>query len=546
MFANYALLLAIFSRRRALDLSAVKQWPLVSIFKPISHPDDFLEENIETFFRLDYPNYEIIFGMDTADKECYDIVERARNKFPDVPSKVVSTLAPKLLNPKVATLMHMEPHSRGELYWITDSNIRVERDTLKRLVHEYAVNGSKLVFSPIRGTGSCTLGSIIENSQVNMFVSGNIIGAWRYFKKPVVVGKSMLIERKAMNSIGGFERFREYLAEDYMMGQIYREEGIALSTNYTWVTNYSSYSSLAQFYSRMERWAKLRFHMGLPAYLTEILMNPLAIALVAALALGPCGIHLLKAVFIAVVILEYIVLFAVNNNYWGIENLASIPSSVGASPVQNIGAYGTELKDIVESVEVVDLETGEKKILLNKDCEFGYRESVFKNKFKGKYFILTVVFKLNKKPNPNASYRALKDYLDKNNIQIEKSKDVSDAVSAIRVEKLPNPKVLGNAGSFFKNTYVDFVKLEEIKKDFPEVPFFQEGEKFKIPTGWLIEQCGWKGKRVGNVGVYEHQSLILVNHGGATGKEIFDLALMIIDSVYKRFGIKIDPEVNLI
>lgn len=157
LFINYAFLLLFNSRRRGPDLSEIKRFPSVSIFKPISHPDDFLEENIETFFTLDYPNYEVIFGMDTADKECYDIVERARGKFPDVPSKIVSTAGPKILNPKVATLMQMEPHCNGELYWVTDSNIRVQRDTLKRLVHEYVVKGSKAVFCPIRGTAAAPL-----------------------------------------------------------------------------------------------------------------------------------------------------------------------------------------------------------------------------------------------------------------------------------------------------------------------------------------------------------------------------------------------------
>ncbi|HPS21732.1 MAG TPA: UDP-N-acetylmuramate dehydrogenase [Candidatus Paceibacterota bacterium] len=240
------------------------------------------------------------------------------------------------------------------------------------------------------------------------------------------------------------------------------------------------------------------------------------------------------------------VLFAVNKNYWGVENLSLVPGTVGAAPVQNIGAYGTEVKDTIENVEALDVETGSKTIFSKDECEFAYRESVFKNKLKGKYFITAVVFKLSKIPKTNITYRALKDYLEKNNLTVKNAKDVSDIVSEIRRTKLPDPKVLGSAGSFFKNVYVDSAKLAELKKEYETVPAFEENGKIKIPSGWLIEQCGWKGKRVGNVGVHDKQALVLVNHGGATGEEVLALANEIVDSVYKKFGLKISPEVNLI
>lgn len=240
------------------------------------------------------------------------------------------------------------------------------------------------------------------------------------------------------------------------------------------------------------------------------------------------------------------VLFAVNKNYWGVENLSLVPGTVGAAPVQNIGAYGTEVKDTIENVEALDIETGRKKIFSKDECQFAYRESVFKNKLKGKYFITAVVFKLSKIPKTNITYRALKDYLEKNNLTVKNAKDVSDIVSEIRRTKLPDPKVLGSAGSFFKNVYVDSAKLAELKKEYETVPAFEENGKIKIPSGWLIEQCGWKGKRVGNVGVHDKQALVLVNHGGATGEEVLALANEIVDSVYKKFGLKISPEVNLI
>ena len=245
--------------------------------------------------------------------------------------------------------------------------------------------------------------------------------------------------------------------------------------------------------------------------------------------------------------------FAVINNYWGVENLSLIPGSVGATPVQNIGAYGVEVKDIIENVEAYDINTGEKSIFNNKECEFGYRDSVFKNELKGKYFISAIIFKLSKVPNLNIEYKVLKNYLEKNKIKIKSSKDISNAVAEIRKSKLPDPRILSNAGSFFKNVYVDNKKLEKLKEKYPDISFFEEDGRIKIPAGWLIEQCGprqggasWKGYRQGNVGVHDKQALVLVNYGGATGKEILDLANQIINSVFEKFGVKLVSEVNIV
>jgi len=251
-----------------------------------------------------------------------------------------------------------------------------------------------------------------------------------------------------------------------------------------------------------------------------------------------------------------LVLFSVERGYWGLENLSLVPGTVGASPVQNIGAYGVEVKDSLENVETFNIKTGKKKIFSKKECKFGYRDSIFKNKLKGKYFISAVIFKLNKKENKNINYEALQDYLKENKIEIKSSKDVSEAIADIRRSKLPDPKILSNAGSFFKNVYVDIDKLLEIELKYLNVPSFEEpasakatageGKKIKISAGWLIEQCGWKGKRIGNVGVHDKQALVLVNYGGATGKEVLELADQIITSVYQKFGLKLVPEVNLI
>lgn len=232
--------------------------------------------------------------------------------------------------------------------------------------------------------------------------------------------------------------------------------------------------------------------------------------------------------------------------YWGVENLALIPGTVGASPIQNIGAYGSEVKDTISSVEFFDLETKEKRVFSKSDCKFDYRDSIFKNELKDKVFITSVIFELNKNGEPNLSYAPLVDYIEKHKIQIKNSKNIADIVSRIRLEKLPNPKEIGNAGSFFKNVYVSKEKLDNLKNIYPEIPSFEDGEEIKIPTGWLIEKAGLKGFRDGNVGVYEKQALVLVNFGGATGLEVKNLADKIKKEIKNKFDIEINYEVNLI
>ncbi|MBU0999308.1 UDP-N-acetylmuramate dehydrogenase [Patescibacteria group bacterium] len=253
-----------------------------------------------------------------------------------------------------------------------------------------------------------------------------------------------------------------------------------------------------------------------------------------------------------------LVAFTVDHGYWGIENLAAIPGTVGATPVQNIGAYGVELKDTLYDVEAFNIENGEKKIFSKEECELGYRESIFKNKLKGKYFISAVILKLSKKPARQLAgrgkkmYPALRDFLEKNKIEVKNSKDISNAVIAIRRSKLPDPKVLGNAGSFFKNVFVSREHLRVLQKNYSDLPYFEDNGEIKIPAGWLVEQCGptdgisWKGYKSGNVGVYEKQSLVLVNYGKASGVEILDLVNKIIVSVREKFGLELMPEVNIV
>jgi UDP-N-acetylmuramate dehydrogenase len=245
-----------------------------------------------------------------------------------------------------------------------------------------------------------------------------------------------------------------------------------------------------------------------------------------------------------------LVMLATSRGWWGIENLAFIPGTVGGAPVQNIGAYGAEFKDVLENVEGVFIETGEKKKLTKQECGFGYRDSIFKNKLKGKFFITAVTIKLSKTKKENISYKVLQEYIQANNLKIENSKDVASAVTLIRKSKLPDPKIIPNAGSFFKNIILNNVedseKIKNLLTDNPTMPYFREEESLKIPSGWLIEQCGWKGKRVGNVGVHEKQALVIVNYGLATGEEIKNFARNIIDVVFSKFGLILTVEVNII
>lgn len=242
-----------------------------------------------------------------------------------------------------------------------------------------------------------------------------------------------------------------------------------------------------------------------------------------------------------------LVLFCIKNNYAGIENLSLIPGLVGAAPMQNIGAYGVELMSVFDSLEAVDIHYGETKIFSKDECEFGYRESVFKNKYKNRFVITSVTLRLNKKPVFNISYGAIRETLEKMGVKVLSIKVISDAVIAIRSSKLPDPKVLGNAGSFFKNPEVPESIYQSVKAKFPNMPHYPAAHgMIKIPAGWLIEQCGWKGKRVGNTGSHKDQALVLVNYGSATGSEVIELSIKIQESVKEKFGVEIVPEVNVV
>jgi len=241
------------------------------------------------------------------------------------------------------------------------------------------------------------------------------------------------------------------------------------------------------------------------------------------------------------------VLHCINQNLAGLENLSLIPGCVGASPMQNIGAYGVEIKDVFHELEAVHKQTGEVVKFNAKDCEFGFRESVFKNRYKNQFIIYSVSFKLSKKPTFHIEYGAIKQELEKMKVSELSIKAISQAVINIRQSKLPNPTDLGNAGSFFKNPEINLEKHSELKTKFSDlISYPLDNQNYKLAAGWLIEQCGLKGYRIGDAGVHKLQSLVLVNYGKASGSEIYSLSTLILDKVKEKFGVDLEREVNII
>ncbi len=239
--------------------------------------------------------------------------------------------------------------------------------------------------------------------------------------------------------------------------------------------------------------------------------------------------------------------FCVGKGWHGVENLAHIPGKVGAAPVQNIGAYGMELKDSFLRCEAMDLATVETKVFVKEDCRFGYRESIFKGELKGRYVITSVDFLLKKEAPLNLEYGNIKAYLEQNGIENPTLQQLHDAICDIRDAKLPDVKLIGSAGSFFKNPVIERAQFEALLTEYPTMPHYDEPNgKVKVPAGWLIEQAGWKGWRDEHVGVYEKQALVLVHYGGGKGEDIVYLAKRIQDSMEEKFGIKISPEVNFV
>lgn len=241
-----------------------------------------------------------------------------------------------------------------------------------------------------------------------------------------------------------------------------------------------------------------------------------------------------------------LVMHSIAKDWAGLENLSLIPGTVGASPMQNIGAYGVEIKDVFDSLMAMNRETLELQSFDAEACRFGYRESVFKQTFKDQFVITSVTFRLSKTPNFHLEYGAIREVLAANGIDQPSIRAISDAVIQIRQSKLPDPKEIGNAGSFFKNPTIPNAQFDELKASYPSIPGYPSAEGVKVAAGWLIEQTGWKGKRIGEVGVHAKQALVLVNYGGGSGEEIKKLSEQIQASVYDKFGVQLQAEVNFI
>lgn len=242
------------------------------------------------------------------------------------------------------------------------------------------------------------------------------------------------------------------------------------------------------------------------------------------------------------------VLYALQNNWGGIENLSLIPGSVGASPMQNIGAYGVEIKDVFFELEAYQISTGEIKTFAHEDCHFGYRESVFKRALKDQYIITSVTYRLTKREhNKNTNYGIIEVELEKMEVKNPTIHDISKAVISIRQSKLPDPKEIGNAGSFFKNPIIPMQQFNELTERYPDIPHYKINDDLvKVPAGWLIDQAGWKGKTFGHFGVHKKQALVLVNYENAKGSEIFDLSESILQDIQNRYGVLLEREVNII
>ncbi|WP_293946461.1 MULTISPECIES: UDP-N-acetylmuramate dehydrogenase [unclassified Sphingobacterium] len=239
--------------------------------------------------------------------------------------------------------------------------------------------------------------------------------------------------------------------------------------------------------------------------------------------------------------------YCIEHNYAGIENMALIPGTVGASPVQNIGAYGTELMDVFYACEAFDTLSGTFNTFKKEDCNFSYRDSIFKTAHKGRFIITEVTYKLSLTPKINTSYGAIATQLIKENITQPSIADIATIVSKIRVEKLPDPSTVGNAGSFFKNPVISTNDFERLLTLYPAIPHYpMQDQQIKLAAGWLIEQCGWKGKEYGQAGVWKNQALVLINRQNASGQEIYELSVQIIEDVKNKFGIVLEREVNLL
>ncbi len=293
-----------FRPRREARIDLGSRFPRVSILKPMKNLVDDITANLESYFTLDYPNYELIFGLDSLDDASLPVIRSLGGRFPEIPVSIVTTGHSDEQNPKIFKLARMEASAAGELFWVTDANTRVAADTLNRLVREYQRSSAHVVFSPIRGTGSRSLPSLMENMSLNLFTSGNIITAWKAFRQQIIVGKSMLIEKAALGHFGGFSYFSAFLAEDFVIGEAFENGGFTLSCDCTWIDNVNRTTTFAGFFRRMARWAKLRLRLKPVFYVLEVFLNPVALSLALPLLFPAAGWLALAGVWSCKIVIE--------------------------------------------------------------------------------------------------------------------------------------------------------------------------------------------------------------------------------------------------
>jgi ceramide glucosyltransferase len=331
-----------FRRGRKTAVAEVREYPFVSLLKPVKNIDDDMAANLESFYRLDYPAYEILFAVDDFKDASVAILRDLKARHPRIRTAIVATGRPPFENPKVHKLARLESKSRGSLFWVTDSSIRVAPDTLRRLVNEHLLRDAKVVFSPIRGTSSRTFGSLMENAGLNFFTSGSVLASWFLGRQPIVVGKSMLVEREALETFGGFGYFKDYLAEDFLIGESFAKSGFRVSTNCTWVASVSQTATLRSLFKRLSRWAKLRFHLRRSVYLAEVLLNPIVIALAGGVLFGKRGWAVVVVTVAAKVAIEYLNFLFVNpEDRCLLRNHLLFPAAVVAKDLVFFAVYFT-------------------------------------------------------------------------------------------------------------------------------------------------------------------------------------------------------------
>jgi ceramide glucosyltransferase len=309
----YATLILLHAGRAPGRLVNLSSFPKVSVFLTLRSLDDGLEENLISVFSLDYPNFDVHFAVDALDDPCVQVAQRVRARFPGIKTAVIQVGQSRTHNPKVNKLACLEGHSDAPLIWVLDSDVRVGPQTLRALVGEHLNRGAKMVFNPVRCSGARSFGSVIEMSYVNFFMSGSILTAWKLFRQRVVIGKSLLIERKSLDAVGGFAYFADVLAEDYWLGETFIKHGFSVRCNSLWIDTIRETSTINNFFNRMGRWAKLRFNLVRPVYLLEILFNPLALVLLFLPLLKTSALPLILIVVFVRVAVEYLVFFAINH-----------------------------------------------------------------------------------------------------------------------------------------------------------------------------------------------------------------------------------------